>query len=155
LFDLFVPESLRPMKWGKVIRYIDGPLFLGIAAFLFYQLQTNGLWSVRSVLGMVIAFAGFGLWLIARVQLGKSFAVRAEAKALVTTGLYSRIRNPVYVFGGIAYLGLLIAWGYWPAIVVFLVVYTAKQLSRIRKEEKVLEAAFGDEYRRYKAKTWF
>lgn len=102
-----------------------------------------------------MGFAGFGLWALARIQLGKSFAVRAEAKALVTTGLYSKIRNPIYFFGGIAYLGLLIAWGYWPAIVLFVLVYIAKQLSRVRKEEKVLEEAFGEEYRRYRASTWF
>ena len=29
------------------------------------------------------------------------------------------------------------------------------QLIRVRKEEKVLEAAFGDTYREYKRKTWF
>jgi len=29
----------------------------------------------------------------ARVQLGASFSVRAKAKKLVTTGVYSRIRN--------------------------------------------------------------
>jgi protein-S-isoprenylcysteine O-methyltransferase Ste14 len=41
----------------------------------------------------------------------KSFSVRAEAKALVTTGLYSKFRNPVHLFGRVAYTGLFIAWG--------------------------------------------
>lgn len=143
------------MKREDMLRWVDAPLFLGFAASLSFYLQSNRLWKVRSVAGMALAFAGFGLWALARIQLGKSFAVRAEAKALVTTGLYSRIRNPIYFFGGIAYLGLLISWGYWPAIVLFLLVYITKQLVRVRKEEKVLEEAFGEEYRRYKVGTWF
>jgi protein-S-isoprenylcysteine O-methyltransferase Ste14 len=143
------------MKGEKILRWIDGPLFLGIAAYLFYRFQSRDLWNLRRSAGMMVAFAAFGLWFVARLQLGKSFAIRAEAKALVTTGLYSKIRNPIYFFGGIAYLGLLIAWGYWSAMVVFIIVYVAKQIFRVRKEEKVLEAAFGDEYRRYKAGTWF
>jgi protein-S-isoprenylcysteine O-methyltransferase Ste14 len=143
------------MKRENILRWIDVPLFLGFAAFLCSYIQSNGLWNTRSVAGMAMGFAGFGLWALARIQLGKSFTFRAEAKALVTTGLYSKIRNPIYVFGGIAYLGLLIAWGYWPAIALFLLIYTAKQLVRVRKEERVLEEAFGEKYRRYKASTWF
>ena len=143
------------MKPENILRWIDAPLFLSMAAYVSFYLQSNALWSVRSVSGLAMGFAGFALWGLARIQLGKSFAVRAEAKALVTKGLYSKIRNPVYFFGGIAYLGLLIAWGYWPAIVLFLLIYVTKQLVRIRKEDRVLEEAFGDEYRRYKASTWF
>ena len=143
------------MRAEKILRFIDAPLFLGFAGFLCFRLQSNGLWNTRGIAGMAIGFAGFALWGLARIQLGKSFAIRAEAKALVTTGLYSKIRNPIYFFGGIAYLGLLIALGYWPLIVLFLVVFVTYQLARIKKEEKVLEAAFGEEYRRYKASTWF
>jgi protein-S-isoprenylcysteine O-methyltransferase Ste14 len=58
-----------------------------------------------------MAAVGFALWLTARIQLGKSFSVRARARALVTTGLYSKFRHPIYLFGGVAYAGLLIAWG--------------------------------------------
>jgi protein-S-isoprenylcysteine O-methyltransferase Ste14 len=143
------------MKPENMLRWVDAPLFLGMVAYVSFYLQSNGLWSIRSVAGLAMGFAGFALWGLARIQLGKSFAVRAEAKALVTTGVYSRIRNPIYFFGGIAYLGLLIAWGYWPAIGLFLLVYVTQQFLRIRKEEKVLEEAFGEEYRRYKASTWF
>jgi protein-S-isoprenylcysteine O-methyltransferase Ste14 len=73
---------------------------------------------------------------------------------LVTTGLYSKVRHPIYLFRGIAFLGLFIAWGKLIPLLCFLLIYPL-QILRARKEEKVLEQAFEEEYRRYKASTWF
>ena len=48
---------------------------------------------------------------IARLQLGKSFAVNPQAKELVTHGLYSKIRNPMYLFSGLLVLSFALALG--------------------------------------------
>ncbi len=111
--------------------------------------------SARFYVGMAIAVAGLALWATARIQLGKSFSVTPQARALVTTGLYSKLRNPIYFFAGVAYIAMFIAWGYWIAIPPALLGMCALQMSRAHKEAKVLEAAFGDEYRRYREQTWF
>jgi len=103
---------------------------------------------------MAMAAIGFSLWFTARLQLGKSFALLPQAQALVTTGLYSKFRNPIYLFGGLAYGGLFIAWGKVIPLIFFFLVYPPYQFLRARKEAEVLEKAFGDEYRRYKASTW-
>jgi protein-S-isoprenylcysteine O-methyltransferase Ste14 len=58
------------------------------------------------------------------------------------------------VFGGIGYVGLFIALGNWPALALFLVLYSY-QIARVKKEARVLEQAFGEQYRRYKTRTWF
>jgi len=115
---------------------------------------SHGPWNTRRVIGISMAVIGFSLWMLARVQLGRSFAVRPQAKALVTAGLYSKFRHPIYLFGGIAYLGLFISWGKLIPLLCFLLIYPVEIL-RARKEERVLEQAFGEEYRRYKASTWF
>jgi protein-S-isoprenylcysteine O-methyltransferase Ste14 len=131
--------------------WVDLPLFLvGAAAVARYAWA----WDSRHAIGMGLAAIGFALWLTARLQLGKSFSVRPEARALVTTGLYSKFRNPIYFFGGVAYGGLFIAWGKLVPLLVFFVGYPFFQFLRARKENAVLEKAFGDEYRRYKAHTW-
>ena len=98
--------------------------------------------------------AGFVLWTIARFQLGASFAVKAEARQLVTRGLYSKIRNPIYVFGSWVVAGGILVFGksLWLLIFVLLI---PLQLWRAKKESAVLEAAFGEEYRSYRAGTWF
>ena len=88
---------------------------------------------------------------VARYQLGKSFSLRAEAHALVTTGLYSKIRNPIYVAGLIMIFGLIVALQK-PALWIVMVAVLIAQTVRARREAQVLEAAFGDEYREYRRK---
>jgi len=136
---------------NEILRYIDAILFTVFIAAVIARHD----YSLRFFIGMAVATFGIALWGVARVQLGSSFAVTAQAKKLVTTGLYSRIRNPVYFFGGIGYLGLFIAWGNWLALVIFVLVFVSYQIPRAKKEQRVLEQAFGDEYRRYRAGTWF
>jgi protein-S-isoprenylcysteine O-methyltransferase Ste14 len=72
----------------------------------------------------------------------------------VTTGIYARIRNPIYVFGGLWTAGLLI-FAHRPWWLLIFGVLIPLQRLRVRKEEQVLEAKFGDTYREYKRKTWF
>jgi protein-S-isoprenylcysteine O-methyltransferase Ste14 len=80
--------------------------------------------------------------------------VEAKASNLVTTGLYSRIRNPIYVFAGLTILGVIIFVGrpWWLLIFAVLV---PLQIYRSRNEARVLEEKFGDTYREYRQKTWF
>jgi protein-S-isoprenylcysteine O-methyltransferase Ste14 len=79
--------------------------------------------------------------------------VRAKATRLVTTGLYRRLRNPIYVFGCSLFIGLAMfipTW--WPLALLLLII--PMQIVRARREAAVLEAEFGDEYKRYRAGTW-
>jgi protein-S-isoprenylcysteine O-methyltransferase Ste14 len=142
----------KPASIGlTLIKFVDAGYFLAIAVWIAWETPVG----IRYVIGMTIGAVGFVLWMWARQQLGRSFTVTAQARALVTTGLYSKIRNPIYFFGGVAFLGVFIAWGNLYALGGFLVLYFAMQGLRARKESSVLEDAFGDEYRRYKAQTWF
>jgi protein-S-isoprenylcysteine O-methyltransferase Ste14 len=72
----------------------------------------------------------------------------------VTTGLYSRFRNPVYLFSGLFLAGLSMFVSVWGPLFIAAVLVPL-QVYRGRLEERVLEQAFGDEYRRYREKTWF
>ncbi len=111
-------------------------------------------WDAVKVAGAVVAGVALVLLVVARLQLGGSFAVKAKAKKLVTTGLYSRIRNPIYVFGAMLLVGMSVVLGNW-VLLGLVVVLMPLQAYRARKEEAVLAAAFGEEYVRYKAGTWF
>ncbi len=111
-------------------------------------------WTPMRVAGVAIALPAFALWFVARVQLGKSFSVRPQARELVTHGIYSKIRNPIYVFGSLLILGIILYVGRLEYLFIFAVI-VPMQLLRIRAEGKVLEAKFGDAYREYKTSTWF
>ena len=103
---------------------------------------------------VVVACVTFPLWIIARVQLGSAFSFGARAHDLVTTGLYSRIRHPVYLFGSIAglasVLALQVGW-----ILLLAVLLEPITLIRAIREERILQTAFGEQYTRYRERTWF
>ncbi|MGH9690810.1 MAG: methyltransferase family protein [Candidatus Acidiferrales bacterium] len=125
---------------------------LGSAFLAGYCLQrplTAGL-----VAGLVLAILSLALWATARLQLGKSFSVRPKATALVTRGLYSKVRNPVYIFGTLWIVGFVLAVDR-PWWLLFLLVLVPTQVIRARREAKVLEEKFGDDYRAYRRTTWF
>lgn len=103
---------------------------------------------------LAVMVAAFCLFAAARIQLGTSFSVAAKAQHLVTGGVYSKIRNPIYVFGGLLLAALIVYVGR-PVYLLAFVVLIPMQIVRARKESQVLEQAFGDEYRAYKARTWF
>jgi protein-S-isoprenylcysteine O-methyltransferase Ste14 len=111
-------------------------------------------WTPVRVVGAVIATVGMLLLVTARIQLGRSFSVTAQARKLVTTGIYSRIRNPIYFFSAMFLCGVAIAIGR-PILLLVLLALLPLQVWRARKEEQVLTEAFGEEYVRYKARTWF
>ncbi len=125
------------------------------AGFLIWLLVTwGGAWNAQRYIGTILIVVGLSMIALARYQLGKSFSVRPEAHALVTHGLYSKIRNPIYVFGAVMIAGLALVFQQrvlWFVLVVVLVAQTI----RARREARVLEAAFGDAYREYRRRTWF
>lgn len=132
---------------------MTGIAIVAVAAWL--ALHIAGVtWTPLREAGACIAAIALALLLTARIQLGRSFSVTPQARKLVTTGLYSRLRNPIYLFSALFIAGVAIASGH-PKLLWFLVFLGPLQLMRARKEERLLTEAFGDEYRQYRAQTWF
>ena len=119
-----------------------------------YILLSPGEWNVYRWIAVAIALPSIVLFLIARYQLGRSFSVTAQAHELVTHGVYSKIRNPIYVFGGLVILAFLLTLQK-PVFLLILLAMIPVQIKRTRNEAKVLEEKFGDAYREYRKKTWF
>lgn len=111
-------------------------------------------WDAVKLCGAVVAGAAFVLLIVARLQLGASFTVKAHARKLVTTGIYAKIRNPIYVFSAMLLVGMGVVLSNW-VLLGLVVILIPVQRMRAKREEAVLAAAFGDEYARYKAGTWF
>ena len=111
-------------------------------------------WTAWHIAGLAIALPAFILFVMALLQLGAAFSIQAKASTLVTTGIYGRIRNPIYVFGGLMIAGVIV-WAHRPLLLLMFAILIPLQIMRTRKEEQVLEAKFGADYTAYKQKTWF
>ena len=73
--------------------------------------------------------------------------------AIVETGPYRFTRNPMYVGLTLLYLGLTLWVGsLWPLLLLPVALF-ALQRFVIAREERYLEAKFGDQYLRYKARV--
>jgi len=135
--------------------YIFTALFvIGIAVVPWILLTRGGDWNLQRYVGSVLAVVGISFVALARYQLGRSFSVKAEAHQLITAGLYSKIRNPIYVFGVVMLFGLALVLQR-PFLWIFVALAVPVQVVRARREARVLESAFGDAYREYRRKTWF
>ena len=127
---------------------------VAVFAVLFFRQAAEMSWTPMRIVGITIAASALILLVVARFQLGKAFSVRAKASTLVTSGLYSRIRNPIYIFGSLFILGVII-WTGRPWLLLGFAAIIPMQIYRSRKESEALESKFGDEYREYKQSTWF
>jgi len=128
--------------------------FLAFAVLIFANFAWGRPWTAPRIIGVAIFIPSFLLFVLARIQLGRAFSVRAKASTLVTTGLYSRIRNPIYAFGSLMIAGIII-WANKPWFLLCFAVLIPLQIYRSRKEAQVLEEKFGAAYLEYKRKTWF
>jgi protein-S-isoprenylcysteine O-methyltransferase Ste14 len=106
-------------------------------------------------LGVILFAAGGALRLWPVFVLGRRFSglvAIQKGHELVTTGIYSRIRNP-------SYLGLIISSLGWALAfrsgvgVLLTVALLPPLIARMKAEEKLLQSAFGAEYDAYRART--
>ena len=97
----------------------------------------------------VILFSGFWTMFRARTPVDPY----ATPTALVTTGPFRFSRNPLYLALHLVYIGVC----FWTASMTSLILLPLANaillFGVIRREERFLEAKFGDEYRVYRAKV--
>ncbi len=134
-------------------QWIDILMYVAYLAFFGFGIVA-GLHNTLSYIALCLSLICAVLWFVARWQLGDAFSVTAQASHLVTQGLYSKIRHPIYVFGTLAFLFVVLALQGWAALIIWVVVI-AIQVARLRREERVLAERFGEEYIAYRSKTWF
>lgn len=108
------------------------------------------------IIGLTMVIVGIGISLRARYQLGTNWTNGYEYQIkkdqnLITTGMYSYIRHPIYLGLTVSFIGgELVAESWLFVSYCFLLVgfYT-----QARREEKILLAHFGNAYKSYMKKT--
>jgi protein-S-isoprenylcysteine O-methyltransferase Ste14 len=108
--------------------------------------------------GFGAALFAASLWLFYRTHkdLGRNWSVTLEVRdqhTLVTSGVYSRVRHPMYSafwLWAVAQTMLLPNWIAGPA---GLIGFGTLFFLRIGREERLMSEIFGDDYRSYMART--
>ncbi len=110
--------------------------------------------SVLPAAGAVLLVAGTAFTLWARWILGAMWSSQPSVKAghqLRTDGPYAITRHPIYT-GMVAMIGgaALMEGGNWLVLTVLFAVYVALKM---REEERLMTATFGDQYETYRRTT--
>ena len=124
--------------------------------FMPLGLLAHVLFLGRIVAGAIAFIVGIGMVIGANrifQRIGTNARPSQPTLALATIGMFTWTRNPMYVGGSLALLGIAIGFALDWVILLLVVSLPLVHYGIIRREERYLERKFGDEYRRYKTKV--
>lgn len=128
---------------GFVLRWLAPQRILSSASYR--------VWAGGALLVLGFALAIWGRSVMTRA--GTNVDPRFPTTALVTQAPFNRSRNPLYAALNLIYLGVtLLANSLWH-LILFLPLLLVMHFGVIRREERYLEAKFGDSYRDYRSRV--
>ena len=122
---------------------------ISVALFIFYWDN-----NFNKFLSLFVTIPGLIIWWSATITLGKSFSFVPKAVDLIQTGIYSKIRHPIYLGFSITATG----WAILTQSILLILLAVGIVLSSVIRaslEEKKLIKTFGEKYIIYKKRTWF
>jgi len=133
------------------LRHVMIPIgYFGWFHMLFADPTSLGLTYFPSMIGLLIGIAGFVLYILSVFQ-KKGYGKETH---LITKGIYSKIRNPMYLGIILMHVGFPVGWN--KLFTLASAVIWIPQIFVWRYwEGKRLEKRFGKEYLRYKKRTVF
>jgi protein-S-isoprenylcysteine O-methyltransferase Ste14 len=141
-------------------RFIVMPLYL--VMLFFYTINPPWMkvftpqlpfWGFMA--GGVTGLCGIALLIAVHLALGREWAANLQLRKghkLIKTGIYSAIRHPMYSALFLIQAGLAVVSSNY-LIMVLTIFAEASIIIRIPKEEQMLIAEFGNEYKKYMKKT--
>lgn len=126
----------------------DGVVPVGVLGPARRGLAVTGGWGSITA-GLLVMLWGLATFVRSRTAV----MPHLPASRLVTTGPYRFSRNPMYVGLTLTYVGLaLLIDTAWPLFLLPVVV-TLLMIVVVRREERYLDRAFGDDYRAYRRRV--
>ena len=153
---LLIPKGKSRGK-GKVSLLMFAILFFATGISVGYGLLVKTpINNVLSVTGLSVFVVFHTLRLICVKKMGIAYCqliTPAQNATLITSGIFSIIRHPLYFFYVFELAGLLLVkFNFIAVIAVILDVVIT--LLRIGKEEKLLLEKYGGQYVNYRENTW-
>lgn len=134
-------------KWG---------IGLQAVAFFLASVRTAAPTPPRLIAALILGLSSAVFARQAVRRLGKQWRIQAGLYAdheLVRTGPYAFVRHPIYasMFGMFFMDGLLMAW--WPILIAAAAIFLAGTEIRVRAEDALLAARFGEAFKQYQVST--
>lgn len=101
---------------------------------------------------LLVIWANYALLHIGKIGLRDREPMQRPSN-LVLVGPYRFTRNPIYLGCLLMLLGLVIVWSSIVTAFLLILVYIVFRYVFIKREETILEEAFGDEYRDFKKRV--
>ena len=152
------PQASGPQGGGLALRVPPVALFLVIGLLMWMISAWLQSWRItlpgRTVVAVLLLLAAGAIGIAGVRAFGRARTTvdplrPQKASALVTSGIYRRTRNPMYVALAIA----LLAWTVWlahPLALLGVAAFVAwMNRYQIAPEERALRALFGAEFERY------
>jgi protein-S-isoprenylcysteine O-methyltransferase Ste14 len=142
--------------WGGVL--FVAAMVLGLAGPLLAVtgvVPTDPPVAIQLV-GLTLALAGFAATLAAQTGMGASWRIGVdptERTALVTTGVFGHVRNPIFTAMALAQLGVVLMVPTWVSALALVALVAAVELQVRSVEEPYLRTLHGATYEAYNART--
>ncbi len=149
-------DASSPFPWPPAIY---GALFV-VALILTWvvplPLLPDGVALVTRIVGGIVVVGAIAFAVMAEQEFrraGTAALPTAPTTAIVSTGVFSRTRNPMYLAFSAAMIGWALATNSWWFLIATPIAMVAVTKLAIEREEAYLDRKFGETYRAYKTRV--
>lgn len=135
---IFLGVLLIGLAWHRLVANDPIPLDASIRFLI------AGLFGLVGIALLIAALGGFR-------RAGTPPEPWEPTRAIVTTGIYARTRNPMYLAMALLYLALAFAFDSLATLILFVPLIAIVNIGVIAREERYLSARFGREYDAYRS----
>lgn len=141
--------------WTAVFTALSAALAIALPLLEYVLRKTFVLPLISILSGLAVIFIGYGIAYFANREIRENWSAtidKTQEQELVTSGIYARIRHPLYLSGILILVGSNIyftsSWA-WVSVLLISIVISI----RIPLEEKRLVDRFGKEYNAYQMRS--
>jgi protein-S-isoprenylcysteine O-methyltransferase Ste14 len=124
-----------------------------MVVIVVFNHQFNAGGGVRAA-GLALVAGGAALLVSGGLGLGQAISGSFSPKALITTGVYGKIRHPMYLGGALALVGLGMYVESAVGVCATVVLAWPSYWLSAAEEERRLRDKYGSTYEEYRKRTW-
>jgi protein-S-isoprenylcysteine O-methyltransferase Ste14 len=153
-----ISSARGPLETALLLTSLAG---LGLVPLVYVatampRFAAYGFHPALAWLGFFFAIAALGMFHLTHRALGRNWSISLDVREnheLVTSGVYRRIRHPMYSAFWLWAIAQALLLPNWVAGFAGLVGFGTLFFGRVAREERMMLETFGDSYRAYMART--